>query len=397
MINKQSFKMTPAMTLLFAICCGLAVSNLYWAQPILSELAKEFNVPLGTTSALVTITQLGYGLGALLLIPLGDTLDRRRLIPITILLNACALLTSALAPSFTVLAITFFFVGIGSISAQILIPFAGDLAKDDEHGKIIGSIVSGVLIGILISRTVSGIVTSAFGWRYIYFGSAAASAAIAFYLSKVLPTEKYKATTPYLKLIGSIFTAIKASRAVQITLVLSMCNFAVFTMFWTGITFLLSADPFNYSASEIGLVGLVGLSGAFAAKGAGRLHDSGFSTIATGVAFLVSLFATAICFQATGSIVILLIAVFLLDIAVQCINVLNQSRLYAIAPDSRSRLSTSFVCSNFAAGALGSFLAGYLWRYGGWQLIAIGQALLTVMAIVIWLLGRQVLKVSFKS
>lgn len=381
--------MTPARTLLFAVAGGAAVGNLYWAQPLLDEIASSLGTSAAVAGLLVTLTQVGYALGILLVVPLGDVLDRRRLIPGVLVTSAVALLFAAVAPSFAVLLVALALVGLTTVAGQLLIPLAGDLADPASRGRVVGTIASGVLTGILVSRTVSGLVADAFGWRTIYVVAAVAALVFAVLLRRAIPELERRDRVRYPALIGSVFRAVAAHRAVRVTLVISSAVFAVFTMFWTALTFLLSAEPFGYSTSAIGLVGLAGLAGAVAAQRVGRLHDRGVSVPVTGAAIALVLVSLVVAGLGSRSIVVVLVAVVLLDVGVQATNVLNQTRLFAIDPAARSRLNTAFVTGNFIGGAIGSALASVLWNVGGWTAVTVGGAVLVGFALTVWAAHRR--------
>ncbi|MFJ2978721.1 MFS transporter [Curtobacterium sp. NPDC087082] len=381
--------MTPARTLLFAVAGGAAVGNLYWAQPLLDDIASSLGTSAAVAGLLVTLTQVGYALGILLVVPLGDVLDRRRLIPGVLVASAVALLFAAVAPSFAVLLVALALVGLTTVAGQLLVPLAGDLADPSSRGRVVGTIASGVLTGILVSRTVSGLVADAFGWRAIYVVAAVAALLFAVLLRRAIPELDRRDRVRYPTLIASVFRAVAAHRAVRVTLVISSAMFAVFTMFWTALTFLLSAEPFGYSTSAIGLVGLAGLAGAVAAQRVGRLHDRGVSVPVTGAAIAVVLVSLVVAGLGARSIVVVLVAVVLLDVGVQATNVLNQTRLFAIDPAARSRLNTAFVTANFIGGAIGSALASVLWNAGGWTAVTVGGAVLVGFALTVWAVHRR--------
>ncbi|PYE30545.1 putative MFS family arabinose efflux permease [Rhizobium sp. PP-F2F-G38] len=390
--HTETTGMPQALTLLFAVSGGAAVGNLYWAQPLLSDIAGSLGVSVGTAGMLITVTQIGYALGILLVVPLGDTMNRRRLIPAVMICSAAALVACALASSFATLLAALAAVGLTTIAGQLLTPLAGDLAKPEQRGRVVGTIVSGLITGILLSRTISGFLAHAFGWRAIYIAAALFILLLAALLSKALPTERPRPTVPYGKLLLSVFTVVHAHRPVQITLIIGACAFAVFTLFWTGLTFLLSSPPFSYSVSQIGLVGLVGLAGALAARRAGSLHDRGLSVQGTGAALALGLTSLLIAGFGSTHIIPVLVAVLLLDVAIQATNVLNQSRLLSIDPASRSRLNTAFVACNFIGGAIGSLMASVLWEQGGWVAVVAGGSGLIVVALTVWLTQRKSLE-----
>ena len=381
--------MSTGRTLLFAVAGGAAVGNLYWSQPLLDEIASSLGTSASLAGLLVTLTQVGYALGILLVVPLGDVLDRRRLIPWVLVASAVALLLAAIAPTFATLLVALALVGLTTVAGQLLIPLAGDLADPAQRGRVVGTIASGVLTGILVSRTISGLVADAFGWRAIYVLAAVVAVVLAVLLRRAIPELEARGGVAYPQLILSVFRAVRTHRTVQVTLVISSSVFAVFTMFWTALTFLLSSDPYDFSTSSIGLVGLVGLAGAVAAQRVGRLHDRGLSVPVTGGAIVLLLVSLVVAGIGAHSIVVVLLAVLLLDVAVQAANVLNQTRLFSVDPAARSRLNTAFVTSNFIGGAIGSALASVLWNAGGWTAVTIGGAVLAGFAATVWAVHRN--------
>ncbi len=381
--------MTRGRTLLFAVAGGAAVGNLYWAQPLLDDIAADLGTSPASAGLLVTLTQVGYALGILLLVPLGDVVDRRRLVPGVLAASAVALLAAALAPGFSALLVALALVGATTVAGQLLIPLAGDLADPASRGRVVGTIASGVLTGILLSRTVSGVIAEVAGWRSVYVLAAVVAVVLAFLLARAVPRLPRRERVRYPQLIASVFGVVRAHRAVRVTLVVSASVFAVFTMFWTALTFLLSSAPFGYSTTAIGAVGLVGLAGAVAAQRVGRLHDRGWSVPVTGAALVLVLVSLVVAGLGARSIVVVLVAVLLLDVGVQAANVLNQTRLFAIDPAARSRLNTAFVTGNFAGGAVGSAVAGVLWNAGGWTAVTVGAAVLVGFATTVWAVHRR--------
>ena len=380
--------MTPARTVIFAVAAGLAVANLYWAQPLLEEIARTLGVAAGSAGLLVTVTQIGYAAGIFLVVPLGDVLDRRALVPVMLLLSAGALVAAAAAPSFPVLVAVLGLVGLSTVSAQLLSPLASELADPARRGRVVGAVGSGALIGILVSRTVSGLVAGAFGWRAVYLVAAVAAVALAVVLRLAIPALPDREPIAYPRLLVSVFTTVAEHPAALPTLVISAANFAVFSLFWTALTFLLSAAPFGYSVAQIGLVGLAGLVGALAARRAGALHDRGWSVPATGAALLLLLLSLGMAAFGATSIVVLLAAVVVLDIAVQATSVLSQTRLFALPGTARSRLNTAVVSGNFVGAAIGSTMAAALWNTGGWTAVLAGAAVLVVVGLAVWALRR---------
>ncbi len=381
--------MTRRLTWLFAVASGAAVGNLYWAQPLLDFIAQDLHASAGTAGWLVTATQVGYAAGILFIVPLGDVRNRRRLVPVMMLCAAVALTLCALAPSMGLLLLAITVLGITTVAGQLLAPLAGDLADEADRGRVVGIVVSGILTGILVSRTISGLVADAAGWRTIFAAAAAADVLFAILLYRAIPDQAPKTSMPYPTLIASVGEVVRRERTVRWTLVLGSTGFCVFTLFWTSLTFLLSGPPFRYPVSVIGLFGLTGLAGAVAAQRAGRLHDRGWSLPVTGAAWALALIAFVVAELAAHSVVLLLVAIVLLDIAVQALNILNQTRLFAVSEEARSRLNTAFVTSNFIGGAIGSGAATVLWSAGGWTAVTVAGAALCTFALAVWTAGRR--------
>ncbi|WP_208657031.1 MFS transporter [Microbacterium laevaniformans] len=381
--------MTRPLAIVFAVAGGVAVGNLYWAQPLLELIGRDFGVSESSAGLIVTLTQVGYALGVLLLVPLGDVLRRSRFIPVMMGLSALALLGAALAPGYGVLLAMSAAIGVTTVSGQLLTPLTGDLADDATRGQMIGIVGSGLLIGILSSRTLSGLVAGAAGWRAIFVVAAALSAVVSIILWRAVPETAPKATIGYGALIGSVFVVVRRTRAVRWTLALGACGFASFTMFWTVMTFRLASRPFGLDVTQIGLVSLVGLVGALAAQQAGRLSDRGWSLPATVVAWTLALLSWGIAAASGASLVGLLAAVVLLDVAVQGQNLLNQVRLFEVAPDARSRVNTAFVFTNFVAGALGSALGSNVYALAGWQPVCAAGAVIAALALLLWAVGAR--------
>jgi len=381
--------MTGGLTFLFAVAGGAAVGNLYWAQPLLDFIARDLHASTAVAGWLVTATQIGYATGVLLFVPLGDVLDRRRLIPLMLLVSAVTLVLCALAPSFWLLLAAISLLGVTTVAGQLLTPLAGDLAAESQRGHAVGTVTSGILTGILISRTISGLVAEFAGWRTIFAAAAVVAVLLAGLLHRKIPALEPKTRLPYLQLIASVFSVVRRERVVRWTLLLAATGFAIFTMFWTSLTFLLSSPPFGYPVSVIGLFGLAGLAGALAARRAGRLHDRGWSLPATGIAWALVLASFTVALFAGRSVVLVLVVVVLVDVAIQGLNILNQARIFAVSDEARSRLNTAFVTGNFIGGAIGSAAAAVLWSVGEWRAVSVAGMALSGLALPIWAIGRR--------
>jgi predicted MFS family arabinose efflux permease len=380
--------MTRGLTLLFAIAGGAAVGNLYWAQPLLGLLAAGFHISTAAAGMVVTVTQVGYALGVFFLVPLGDIVNRKRVIPGLMILTAVFLAATALAPTFSVLLVALALTGATTVAGQFLTPLAGDLALDDERGRVLGTVASGLILGLLISRAISGIVADLLGWRAIFFIAAAIVVVLALVMALRLPVLEPRERVGYGSLLASVLRTVAGNRTVRITTLIGALTMCVFTMFWTGLTFLLAADPFSFSATQIGLVSLIGIAGAFAAQRVGRLYDRGLSLPGIAVGLLVVLAGLGVSGLGVSSIAAVLVSIAVFSIGLQAVQVLVQTRMLSIDPAARSRLNTVIVVGNFIGGAIGSTLAGIFWPLGGWPVLMIAAACVVGIALTIWLVHR---------
>lgn len=389
--ENQTVKMTTFLAGLFAICSGLAIGNLYWAQPLLVQITNGFGLSAASGGLLVTATQIGYAIGILFIVPLGDFVRRKRLISIVMLLSIATLMACALSPSFIILALSLFSMGIVTISGQIILPLAGDLSRDEERGRIVGIVSSGITTGILFSRFASGIIAGFWGWRSVYLIAAVLNLIMALVIIYVLPEIPRKnKLDSYKGLIFSVFTTFKRHKTLLRILLHSGLIFGLlFNIFWTALTFLLSAAPFNYNTFQIGLVSLAGLVAAVFGIYFGKLQDKGLSVPSLGIFVIISILSMIGGFAFSTSIIAIVIIAAVFSIAVQGISVLAQARLFALSNEERSRLNTVFVVNNFIFGAVGSALASFLWASGGWSYVMIGSIVISVMALGVWLSSRK--------
>ena len=398
-MNDNEIVMTKFLAILFAICSGLAIGNLYWAQPLLVQIMDGFGLPAANGGLLVTATQIGYAMGILFILPLGDFVRRKRMIALVMVLSVLALVSCAISPSFIILSLSLFSMGIVTISGQIILPLAGDLSREDERGHIVGIVSSGITTGILFSRFASGIIAGFWGWRSVYVIAAALNLVMVLVMIYVLPEipakNKFKS---YGKLLASVFTTFKNHGSLPNILLHSGLIFGlIFNIFWTSLTFLLSAEPFNYNTFQIGLVSLAGLAAAVFGVGIGKLQDKGLSIPALG-AFIVVCLVSMVCgFAFSDSIVAIVIVAAVLSVAVQGVSVLTQTRLFNLSQGERSRLNTVFVVNNFIFGAVGSALASLLWSLGGWSYVMMAASAVSVAALIVWLFSRSKFKYADES
>jgi predicted MFS family arabinose efflux permease len=349
-----------------AAAAGLSAGNLYYAQPLLEAIARTFSATRAAVGLLVTMTQLGYALGLLVLVPLGDLLERRALVVTVLLGTALALVGAGLSPSLPLLAAASLAVGLTSVVAQIVVPFAASLATDRNRGRVVGTVMSGLLLGILGARTVAGVVGDLFGWRIMYLAAAGAMLLLAAVLAVLLPRYVQEPRIGYPALLRSTFRLVVEEPLLRRRAFYGGMMFACFSVLWTSLSFLLSRPPYGYRESVIGLFGLIGIAGVLAASSAGRLADRGHTRTLTraGLALVVGSFA--LLAWGGQALAPLVAGIVLLDLGVQGIHITNQSVIYTLRPEARSRLTSVYMTSYFLGGATGSAAAAVVFDRGGW-------------------------------
>lgn len=372
-----------------AVATGVTVANIYYAQPLLDTLAKAFGVPIHTAGLIVTVTQLGYAAGLMLLVPLGDLVERRGLVVTVTLLTSIALICAALAPNIELFFAASLAIGVTSVVVQILVPFAAHLAADHARGRVVGRVMSGLLLGILLARTVSGLMSDAFGWRSMFWVAAGAMLIQAAVLARVLPRDPGKARVSYPALLRSVLHLLRDEPVLRRRIVYGLCVFASFSALWTALPFLLAAPPYGYSLARIGAFGLLGVAGAMAASFAGHLHDRGHARIATGGFIALVMLAFLLMGAFPHALLALVVGVVVLDLGVQGTQILNQSAIYQLDAAARSRLTTAYMTCYFAGGAAGSAGAAYAYSLAGWVGVSAVGAAAPLLALLFWFSERR--------
>lgn len=370
--NKQAGqRISPSLTLLLATACGIIVANLYYAQPLVGLISKAIGLSPSSAGLIVTLTQIGYVAGLLFLVPLGDIIENKKLVVASLLLSAAALTLTAFVKHGTLFLAAAFFVGLGSIAAQVLVPFASYLASDAARGRVVGNVMSGLLLGIMLSRPISSLVADIWGWNAIFALSAVVSVILAIVLSKVLPARKPTVNTNYTALLGSMWKLLRTTPVLRRRAIYHAFVFGAFSLFWTTVPLLLAGPDFHFSQKAIALYALVGIAGAVAAPIGGRLADRGLTRIATGIALGVVIVSLLLPLMIQSSspfgITVLVAAAILLDMGVSANLVLSQRAIFSLAPEIRSRLNGLFMAIFFLGGAIGSSIGGWAYASGGWS------------------------------
>jgi predicted MFS family arabinose efflux permease len=375
-MNKTAYpkvekNISARITILLAAACGLIVANLYYAQPLVGPISSAIGLSSEAAGFVVTLTQIGYGIGLLFVVPLGDILENRRLVVTSLLLTAIALTIAAVAKTATLFLAASLFIGIGSVAAQVLVPYAAHLSPEASRGRVVGNVMSGLLLGIMLARPVSSVVADLMGWHAIFALSAAAIIVLVLVLAKVLPTRQPMASAQYPVLMSSMWNLLRTTPILRRRAIYHAFVFGTFSLFWTTVPLLLSSPAFHLSQKEIALFALVGVSGAVAAPVAGRLADKGWSRPATGLALgtvIISvLLPLMIQTRSTAALATLVAAAILLDMGVSANLVLGQRAIFSLGAEYRSRLNGLYMAIFFAGGAVGSAVGGWVYALGGWD------------------------------
>jgi predicted MFS family arabinose efflux permease len=362
---------STGLTILLATACGIIVANLYYAQPLVGLISSAIGLSTSSAGLIVTLTQIGYVVGLLFLVPLADIVENRKLVVISLLLSTVALTATVFVKHGILFLVASFFIGLGSVAAQVLVPFASYLASEATRGRVVGNVMSGLLLGIMLSRPISSLVADIWGWNAIFALSAAVILLLAIVLSKVLPTRRPMANTNYTALLSSMWKLLRTTPILRRRAIYHACVFGTFSLFWTTVPLLLSSPTFHFSQKAIALYALVGIAGAIAAPVGGRLADRGWTRPATGIALAVVIVSLLLPLMIQSSspvgIAVLVVAAILLDMGVSANLVLSQRLIFSLEPEIRSRLNGLFMAIFFLGGAVGSSIGGWAYASGGWS------------------------------
>ncbi|MCJ7995225.1 MFS transporter [Rhizobium cremeum] len=371
---------SAGMTFVMAAACGLIAANLYYAQPLAGPIAEAIGLPVHATGLIVTLTQIGYGLGLLFLVPLGDLVENRRLILTMIGVVTLSLIAAGLSLSPVPFLAASLAIGLGSVAVQMIVPFAANLAPDYARGRVIGNVMSGLMIGIMMARPVASFLARLTSWHTVFFVSAGVMVALAVLLAARLPARRPTTHLGYLGLLRSMGIQLATQKVLQRRAAYQACQFAAFSLFWTVTPLYLAGPAFHLSQAGIALFALAGVAGAIASPIAGRLADRGLGKPATalGIAsvaagYLVTHVAPE---GSTLALALLTLAAILVDFGVSMTLVTGQRAIYSLGAELRSRLNGLFMAIFFLGGAIGSAVGAWAFAEGGWPLASmIGLAL----------------------
>ncbi|OMD90637.1 MFS transporter [Paenibacillus odorifer] len=373
------------MMFMLAAACGLIVANLYYAQTLVGPISVSTGLSSTAAGLIVTLTQIGYVVGLLFIVPLSDIVENRRLTIITLMVAVGALLVAAFAANAPLFLTASLFIGTGSVVAQILVPYATYLASEEQRGRVVGNVMSGLLLGIMFARPVASFITSIWGWKAVFIFSAVVITLLAILLSRFLPERKPAPSVSYSKLIVSLGTLLKQTPILRRRALYQACLFGAFSLFWTVVPLRL-ADDFGMSQQGIAWFALVGVGGAVAAPIAGRLADKGWSKWLTGLAMIIATLSFLLIHlfhsHSTFALILLFISAITLDMAVSGNLVLGQRVIYSLGSEARGRLNGIFMAIFFVGGAVGSSLGSWAYAYGGWTFASLIGVILPLLDLV---------------
>ena len=372
-----------------AIISGVTVANIYYNQPLLNRISRDLNISEFTANLIAMCSQIGYAIGLLFIIPLGDLYRRRNIILVNISILVVSLLTIALAPNIHLILFASLLTGACSVIPQIFMPLAAQYSTPETKGKNVGIILSGLLTGILASRVVSGIVGEYMGWRFIYFIAAGLMVVCLLIIIRILPDLPSNYQGSYAGLMKSLFSLIKDYPALRIYSIRAGVAFGSFLAMWSCLAFKMGEAPFYANSDVIGILGLCGIAGALTASFVGKYVKKvgirNFNFIGCGLILL----AWASLYFCGSTYAGIIAGVVLIDIGMQCIQLSNQTSIFDICPSASNRVNTIFMTTYFIGGSLGTFLAGSCWQAWGWAGVAgIGTAL-TMLSLLITIYNKE--------
>jgi predicted MFS family arabinose efflux permease len=379
------------LTTIIAVACGLSVANIYYAQPVLAELARSFGSGEGSVTIVVTVTQIGYAIGLIFIMPLGDLFQTRRLTPLMLLLCAAGLIGAGASSALVPFLIASVVIGTAATVAQILVPFSAHLAPEEARGAVVGRVMSGLLLGILMARTISSEAAAVLGWRAIFYISAGLMVLLALVLWRALPARDPDHDAGYGSLMRSVGQLAREHSRLRVRSVCQALVFVAFSAYWSTVAYEL-IDQHGFSQADVGLFALVGATGACIAPIAGRIADRGSGRIAGGMALFAGIVAMSIAGLGSSSVILLGLGGVLLDVAVTGHQIIAQREIYSLVPEARARINTVFMGLTFIGGAIGSVVAGALHASSGWGGVTVFAAAACAASFLVWA-GAELMRV----
>ncbi len=364
------------------LACGVGVSNIYYNQPLLLEMAHSLHADHGHMGIVAVATQVGYSIGILAFVPLGDVIERRGLMVRLFAGVALFALLAALSPNLATLVVASVALGLTAAVTHVVVPIAPELADDEERGRAVGTVMTGLLLGVLLARSVSGWIASFFGWRAVFIFAALSNAAFVPLLLRKLPKLPPHKPLPYTQALRSLWTLTRTQAILRESAVIGGLVFAAFSAFWTPLVFLLGSGHYHLGAGTAGSFGVLGATGALIAPVAGRVADRRGSRAVVTLGLTLLSLGFCILWLLGYHILGLVIGVIVLDLGAQANQIANQTRIFGIDPGARGRINTVYMTAYFLGGSLGSLFSTMAWARWGWGgVCALGLGLLGMAAL----------------
>jgi predicted MFS family arabinose efflux permease len=380
--------LTKKQIVIMAVTAGISVANVYYCQPILTDIAHAFHVNAEKAGVISVLSQIGYGFGLFFLAPVGDMIERKKLILYLQSGLIASLLLMAISSNIWLLYASSFLIGVFSVVAQVILPMAASLAKENR-GKIVGRIFTGILVGILVARVFSGFVASWFGWQYVYVISALMVFGTAILMQADFRSIPERFSGTYIGLLKSTITQLGRFPLLRRTAITGMLAFGTLSAFWVTLTFYFSGSPFYYTASNIGMFGLLAAAGALIAPLFGKLADKGSTFRSLLFSTGLTLLSILVLKQSALSIAAIWVSVILLDMGAQATQVTNIAIIYTLDHSANSRINTVYMTSYFIGGALGAYVAIHCYNLGGWGWSTSLMGILGLLAMVNVILAKR--------
>jgi predicted MFS family arabinose efflux permease len=385
-VSMKSRDLSSAQIAIMAVSAGVCVATIYYSQPILPHIARTFHASENEVGRVAVLSQAGYGLGLFFLTPLGDKVNRKRLMLLLQILLVVSLVCMTFASSLLLVSIMSFLIGLFAVSVQIIVPMAASLARENR-GRIVGIIFTGILVGVLFARVFSGFISEWLGWRYVYGISAVLVSGAAIALQVSLPNVASVFTGSYGQLLSSTFAQIGRFALLRQTALIGALVFGAFCSFWTTLTFHLSGPPFHYQTGTIGLFGLLAIGAALLAPVFGKLADKGNANQVRLIMVSLIILSVLIVKLFPFSAIAFVLTVLLLDLGAQSTQVTNTALIYTLDSSAHSRINTVYMTTYFLGGAIGTFVGIQCWVWGGWTMVTWQLLIWSSLSLLLVLIG----------
>ncbi|MDT8719638.1 MFS transporter [Clostridium sp. 19966] len=387
------------LLLILLIICAIIVANLYYDQVLLTNISHDFFISISSSGKLVTAIQIGYTMGLLFVVPLGDRYSRKLLIILSIICSAALLYLMTLVSTFNLIVIVGFFMGLSSVSAQLIIPFVSSNISSEKRGIIVGHLLTGVFLGVLLGRVLGGVVGQLLGWRAVHESAAIVLLIFAVYLYYSLPNDNVKKENSYKNIILSLPPLLKKEKTLRETIVFGAAAFCAFNIFWVSLSFVLEGHPYNYGSAIVGLFGFLGIAGALAAGFSGKLTNSKNVSLWNLLALAIMFISFLILGVGWSKLIIIIIITFTLDVGSRMNMSLNQGRIYKLNPQNHSRLNSLYMVGYYLGGSLGSWISTSVYHSFNVIGITIASCIVLSLAFIYYLATNNPLngKISTKA